>query len=585
MIEKKNIDRLFQEKFKDFEAIPDEHIWENIEAELTKKKKRRVIPFWFRLAGAAAILILAGLIAYKLAFSGDDFKGKVVNGDKNPVENNLSPKGSPSDKSGNPSQPIVKPVQKKTQEAVASENLKDESSPEHTGSENGASTESGVSNSSSNKPAQIKNKRTGTIKSSSAVAGSENNPGKNPSGEATNRHNSHLVSKTGNAGRENQVATTENLNKKSDKKVTLDVENAPVVNKTGSKESENSVADAPKRDKKTEQSVTEMPSNNAVVQPENKNNASEKVKTPAEQQLADSKLSETKQESTNGDPSKDKKPLENLTGIANTDIKKDSAAIATAKPNALEELLNEKENNVTAKEQKVNRWQVTSNVAPIYFSSTSNGSPLDSRFEGNKKTYAPSVSYGVGAKYAITKKFFIKSGVNSVALEYNTSDVIFFQTENARRIKNVTPNIQGSLIQVDSKPQAGAATLGRTIRQFNGDLNQRINYVEIPMELSYQLVDRKFGIELIGGLSTLVLDKNEVSLVSSGMDMNIGEADNLNRLHFSTNVGVGFKYTFLKRFEANFEPMFKYQINTFTNDAGNFKPYFFGLYTGLSYKF
>src|SRR5690606_10427936 len=266
--------------------------------------------------------------------------------------------------------------------------------------------------------------------------------------------------------------------------------------------------------------------------------------------------------------------------------KKDSTAIATVAPNALEELLTEKENNVTAKEQKINRWQITSNVAPIYFSSVSNSSPLDSRFESNKKNYTASLSYGVGAKYALNKKWSIKSGVNAVALEYNTSGVVFFQTDNARRIENVTPNMAGAFIQVDNKPQDNAVTtLARARNQFGGNVNQKIGYVEVPVEMAYKILDKKFGMEVIGGVSTLFLNQNEVSIVSPGLEMTIGEANNLNSVHFSTNIGVGFKYSFLKSFQANAEPMLKYQINTFSNDAGNFKPFFLGLYTGISYRF
>ena len=58
MSERKNIERLFQEKFKDFEVVPEPKVWQNIEAELKKKKKRRVIPIWFRLSGVAAILLI-----------------------------------------------------------------------------------------------------------------------------------------------------------------------------------------------------------------------------------------------------------------------------------------------------------------------------------------------------------------------------------------------------------------------------------------------------------------------------------------------------------------------------------------------
>ena len=59
MKEKKNIDRLFQERFKDFEATPSDAVWKNIESQLNQKKnKRRVIPVWWRYAGVAALLLL-----------------------------------------------------------------------------------------------------------------------------------------------------------------------------------------------------------------------------------------------------------------------------------------------------------------------------------------------------------------------------------------------------------------------------------------------------------------------------------------------------------------------------------------------
>jgi hypothetical protein len=42
MNKRKNIDKLFQEKFQDFEINPPEFIWENIEEKLKEKKKRTI---------------------------------------------------------------------------------------------------------------------------------------------------------------------------------------------------------------------------------------------------------------------------------------------------------------------------------------------------------------------------------------------------------------------------------------------------------------------------------------------------------------------------------------------------------------
>ena len=59
MSDKKHIDRLFQEKLKDFEATPNEAVWDNINNQLKKEKDdRKVIPIWWKFAGVAAGLIL-----------------------------------------------------------------------------------------------------------------------------------------------------------------------------------------------------------------------------------------------------------------------------------------------------------------------------------------------------------------------------------------------------------------------------------------------------------------------------------------------------------------------------------------------
>jgi hypothetical protein len=65
----------------------------------------------------------------------------------------------------------------------------------------------------------------------------------------------------------------------------------------------------------------------------------------------------------------------------------------------------------------------------------------------------------------------------------------------------------------------------------------------------------------------------------------LGEANNLTSVSFSTNVGLGFDYKLSKKFKFNIEPMFKYQLNPYTDSSINFKPYYLGVYTGLSYKF
>ncbi|UJH90246.1 hypothetical protein LZ575_15375 [Antarcticibacterium sp. 1MA-6-2] len=104
------------------------------------------------------------------------------------------------------------------------------------------------------------------------------------------------------------------------------------------------------------------------------------------------------------------------------------------------------------------------------------------------------------------------------------------------------------------------------------------------VELEYVIIDKRVGFNLIGGGSTLFLDENMISLNSSNFSTDLGESNNLNQVSFSTNVGVGLDYEISPQFQINLEPIFKYQINTYTNNT-DLNPYYFGVYTGFSFKF
>ncbi|MBC8643479.1 outer membrane beta-barrel protein [Flavobacterium lindanitolerans] len=242
-------------------------------------------------------------------------------------------------------------------------------------------------------------------------------------------------------------------------------------------------------------------------------------------------------------------------------------------------------------ETKVNRWQITSNVAPIYFSSASKGSPINQQFADNSKSYEKNLSYGVGVNYAINKKWSIRGGVNKLTLGYNTNNIVYYaglSDANANGEVFSPSNIQESrnvTVIVEDNTAANTVSFDNVPGKKAGSLNQTMGYVEVPVELSYKILDDKFGISLIGGMSTLFLNENSLSVVSPGMSTSIGKASNLNDVSFTSNIGIGFKYKFWKSFEANVEPKLKYQINTFSENAGGFKPYFIGLYSGISFNF
>ena len=59
MKEKKHIDQLFKEGFKNFEATPSPQVWNDIQSRLRQKEDdKKVFPIWIKWGSVAALLAL-----------------------------------------------------------------------------------------------------------------------------------------------------------------------------------------------------------------------------------------------------------------------------------------------------------------------------------------------------------------------------------------------------------------------------------------------------------------------------------------------------------------------------------------------
>lgn len=240
-----------------------------------------------------------------------------------------------------------------------------------------------------------------------------------------------------------------------------------------------------------------------------------------------------------------------------------------------------KSNNTNTIDKK---WSVGPTVAPVFYNSLQNGSPLNDALSNNTKTSDNALSLGVKVNYQLSNKFFIQSGVNKVELAYNTQNVNALISSSKNALNNMNTDRSGVILTpIRSSSVEGGSELNKS--GINGDLNQSIEYFELPIEMKYSLYDKKIGLNLVGGFSTLILANNSVSIISQNNVTDLGDANNLNDLNFSGNVGVDLDYKISKSWYLNVAPMFKYQFNTYSGNAGNFRPYYFGLYSGLNYKF
>lgn len=515
---KKNIDKLFDDGFKNFEATPSPRVWENIQAELKKEKEnRKVIPLWIKYGGVAALLALLLTVGNWVFRPIDSLPNAITNEivvDSNSVEE--TPK----------SENYVNTEVPQTQVATDNTNIQNTSTQEVTTENDKVSKHK--------KEQQIVEKNTKTVIASSYFQ-------KDASEEKVSQ-NAIL-----NNGKEPKT--------RSDKRVAMseDVSNLPIN--------------------------TEVKSDGQNVLTEEKKSTlknGEVLSIGVGERLAVTESSENSEESS----------IDSETTVESQNKKSILEAIA--------EKEKVEDNPLKIEKQKPeHRWVVTPNVAPVYYSGFGSGSSIDPDFTNNPQKGDVNMSYGLQVSYALSERLSVRSGISNVDLSYSTSDIVIGTGPVSMALASVdyggkeivVTALNRSSLNSQGNPGNGFGDI--TLKSTGGDarLIQSINYYEVPLELKYAIVDNKFGINLIGGVSTLFLGNNEISVTSDNFSSVLGEANNLSNVSFSTNVGLGLDYKLSKKFIFNIEPMFKYQLNPYTDSSVNFKPYYLGVYSGLSFKF
>ena len=578
MNNKKNIERFFQEKFKDFEVNPEPQAWANISERINKKKnKKRVFPFWLTSFGIAASLIIGYFLFNE--FSSENSNKLIEN--NSTIVHSESTKTQDENSKLNKNNSENQAVVVATNVVKASENLENLS-----GNESNLNSKNEALANANDSKTEIQNSSDKNKINTNSPKSTTNNYNKQvlaSSSDKKIKNNQKLIQ---NNVSENENEIVSNKKEKTNQKLIQnnisENENAIVSNKnekTNQKLIQNNISENKnaivlnKKDKTNQKLTQNNISENEIVSNKKENSDSN------EKENIKSNLEKNNLENSN--------QLNNKNLIAATKTE-DLSKKEVLTENPLDKILKEKESKTLKKAiaSNLEKWTIRPNIAPIFMKAFA-GSPIHDIFKDNEKDFENQLSIGLAADYAITKKISIRAGINKFDLAYNTNDIAFYTdptlTTASLNTINFRPETQ-TVIVGDRKARGAATTASPTPIAENGTMNQSVGYLEFPVEVSYKLIDKKFGMKIITGFSTLLLNNNEVSLNSDSRKIVLGDANNLNNVHYSTNFGIGFKYSFWKSFEANIEPTVKYQIDTFSYDSGGFNPYFLGIYTGISYR-
>ncbi len=526
---KKNLEQVFKETFIDFQDIPEDKVWQSIEASLDKKEKKRILPIWWKLGGVAAVLAILFYIINP--FGGIDDNSQIII--TNTETKDTIEKKDSTEKGGLENE--LKLEVNNEQELTEIKKDDNKGDPVENSSSN---TQNDAANSlNKNQSIKVNEQITETSTNQKRQDFEKDNTLKNKKAGAVAFTDNPDVKKT--KVEENPAGFTPDKNKSTS------------IASVDESEKNESSTDIPQNKKlKSGVSIENTTQEDAVAQVEEK-----EEKGKEEEEIVEKK--------------------------------------------SIFDVIEEQEQEAVVENTK-RKWSIGPSVAPVYFSATGEGSPIHSNFSSNPKSGNVNLSYGLTVAYDIGKKLKVRSGIHKVDFGYETNNISAsssLEGSTNALIDNIDYNLTSRNLVLDNKSSASNSLASRDpiAAEFSDNVNpavdgslvQQLGYIEVPFELSYAIVDKKLGVNIIGGVSSLFLldGNNSISVEADNLVTEVGEANNANSINFSTNVGVGLNYEFSPKVQFNIEPVFKYQLNTFSETAGTFRPFAVGVYSGISFRF
>ncbi len=258
------------------------------------------------------------------------------------------------------------------------------------------------------------------------------------------------------------------------------------------------------------------------------------------------------------------------------------------------------------------KWGMGGSMSPLYsFRYTKTGENQDMSYFYDSENPGYGFTGSISAIYKAKKRLTIQTGVQFYRSGISRNDVLFFSNPETGSLlksgilrKNIAYPIESSLGTITSSDNPYYLTdfVLPDGELYTGDLSalpefekyepfqtsivQSFEFLEIPLLVRYKLIDRKFGLNVMTGVGTSFLVGNDVFMNYEDQKVSLGQTDNVSTFNFTGSLGLGFEYSFNPKLSLNFEPTFKYFLNSFNSSPEvSTHPYFFGIYSGLSFYF
>lgn len=258
-------------------------------------------------------------------------------------------------------------------------------------------------------------------------------------------------------------------------------------------------------------------------------------------------------------------------------------------------------------ENKVQRWSLGAGLSPsVIFKQGASANPDLHSMVANENMLV-SYSGGLSVSYNFNKRFSMSTGISYSSINQSVTGVStytgfapFTASKGANDIKVATS--AGKIAASNPDIFITDNTADRVSTAFGADffdpaksnlpfagtsLLQNFGYLELPLYLRYKLIDRKLGVNILGGVAYSVLVGNSVQTSTfSGEKIFVGETEGVSPLNISSSMGLGFEYNMPGNLSFTLQPMVRYFISPIGDQLGSsVHPWSAGLFTGFSYRF
>lgn len=557
---KKDIGKAFREKMDSLDRQPNDALWGAISQSLDEKEKKKKFPFfWLYILSCTVIGITA--IAFVLSNLAGSNKN---NPDIKPtgIENTISAgesitKGSSASDKKNAGEAAL------SNKRSADDSISDESVSSVSGNENANEQNGGVSvatTTQKNKASQSK-----TLQSNTPHNSTENEGYATGNGHNSRAKNRKQSSKTSAVAATGAGQTAGNSNNKQ-----------------------------PQSYAQTGKKTATSPGNSVLPTDSEKNSNNNSISQTADKTMVANTTGTTEPSSNNNNLSSDKenisssidsKNIGSLNTLAATDSTKTVADSLKTPITDIKEEEKKEDKKDSIPPVPFKKFSVFAYGGPSYFTFPDRTIVTDSTTSGiNTKS---TTRFGVMFGYRFSNKLSVRMGVSSYKLKQSASGIKLNYV-----MEGGTPTNPAELIPtpdftwIDYQQPFGTnsgviiSTLGDNYQAII-NIDRELSYIEIPLELSYNLFDKRFGVDVFAGGSMLLLNKNKVTAYNEMGQMYLGEWNAAAKTSFTATLGLGLHYKFTSSLQLNAEPVFNYYFNTYKDS----KPYSFTFRLGLQYDF